>query len=69
MPTTRTRFSLLSIAFSWQFYRQEQAFVSGRSASVPFAAPSVGRWRVNATYGGSRTASPSAVGFSYLLVS
>lgn len=55
--------------FGWQFYRQEQAFVSGGSASVPFTAPSVGRWRVNATYGGSRTASPSAVGFSYLLVS
>lgn len=55
--------------FGWQFYRQEQTFVSGGSASVPFTAPSVGRWRVNATYGGSRTASPSAVGFSYLLVS
>lgn len=55
--------------FGWQFYRQEQAFASGGSASIPFTPPAVGRWRANATYGGSRTASPSAVGFSYLLVS
>jgi hypothetical protein len=54
--------------FGWQFYRQVSAFVSEGSASVPFVAPAVGRWRAKATYGGSRVASPSAVGFSYLLV-
>ncbi len=55
--------------FGWQFYREEHAFVSGGTATVPFTPPAVGRWRANASYGGSRTASPSAVGFSYLLVS
>jgi hypothetical protein len=55
--------------FGWQFFRQVSASVSGGAASVPFTPPAVGRWRVNAAYGGSRTASPSAVGFSYLLVS
>jgi hypothetical protein len=55
--------------FGWQFYRQETGFVSGGSASLPFTAPAVGRWRVRGVYGGSRTASPSAAGFSYLLVS
>ncbi len=55
--------------FGWQFYRQETAFVSEGAVSVPFVPPAVGRWRAKATYGGSRTSSPSAVGFSYLLVS
>ncbi len=55
--------------FGWQFYREAHAFVSGGLASVPFTAPAVGQWRANATYEGSRTASPSAVGFTYLLVS
>ena len=55
--------------FGWQFYRQLQGFVSGGHASIPFTAPAIGRWRANASFGGSRTASPSAVGFSYLLVS
>ena len=55
--------------FGWQFYRQETAFVSEGAASVPFVAPAVGQWRAKATYGGSRVSSPSAVGFSYLLVS
>jgi hypothetical protein len=54
--------------FGWQFYRQETAFVSGGSASISFVPPAVGRWRAKATYGGSRTSSPSAVGYSYLLV-
>jgi hypothetical protein len=54
--------------FGWQFYRQASAFASGGSATVPFTPPAVGRWRAKASYGGSRTASPSAVGFSYLLV-
>jgi hypothetical protein len=55
--------------FGWQFYRQETAFVSEGAASVPFAPPAVGQWRAKATYEGSRVSSPSAVGFSYLLVS
>jgi hypothetical protein len=55
--------------FGWQFYRQAQAFVGEGLASVPFLAPSVGMWRAKATYEGSLTASPSAVGFTYLLVS
>ncbi len=55
--------------FGWQFYRQEIALVSEGSASVPFVPPAVGRWRAKASYEGSRTSSPSAVGFSYLLVS
>lgn len=55
--------------FGWQFYREEHASVSGGSASVAFTPPAVGRWRANASYAGSRTASPSAVGFSYLTVS
>jgi len=55
--------------FGWQFYRQVHAEVVGGLASLPFVAPAIGRWRVNATFAGSRTFSPSAVGFSYLLVS
>jgi hypothetical protein len=55
--------------FGWQFYRQETAYVSEGAASVPFTPPAVGQWRAKATYKGSRTSSPSAVGFSYLLVS
>ncbi|HEY3865291.1 MAG TPA: hypothetical protein VGL54_04305 [Solirubrobacteraceae bacterium] len=55
--------------FGWQFYRQSIANVSGGAASIPFTPPAVGQWRAKATYEGSRTSSPSAVGFSYLLVS
>ena len=55
--------------FGWQFYRQDSAVASGGAASIAFTPPAVGRWRANASYAGSRTASPSAVGFSYLLVS
>jgi hypothetical protein len=55
--------------FGWQFYRQETAYVSEGAASIPFVPPAVGKWRAKATYEGSRVSSPSAVGFSYLLVS
>lgn len=54
--------------FGWQFYRQLRAPLRGGVASIPFTAPNVGRWRVDARYGGSRVSSPSRVGFSYLLV-
>jgi hypothetical protein len=55
--------------FGWQFFRQARAYVSGGTASIPFTAPAVGQWRVNAAYAGSRVSSPSRIGFSYLLVS
>lgn len=55
--------------FGWQFYRQEKAFASGGLATVSFVAPSIGQWRAKATYEGSRTASPSSVGYTYLLIS
>jgi hypothetical protein len=55
--------------FGWQFNREVHAFASGGLASVPFTPPAVGTWRAKATYEGTSTASPSAVGYSYLLVS
>ncbi len=55
--------------FGWQFYREAQTLASAGLASVPFTPPAVGMWRAKATYEGSSTASPSAVGFTYLLVS
>jgi hypothetical protein len=55
--------------FGWQFYRQYQAFASDGLASVPFVPPAPGSWRANARYQGSRSASPSSVGYTYLLVS
>jgi hypothetical protein len=55
--------------FGWQFYRQLRTRLNDGTAAIPFTAPAVGRWRVNARYGGSRVSSPSRVGFSYLLVS
>jgi hypothetical protein len=55
--------------FGWQFYRQDRAFASGGLATVSFVPPSVGQWRADAKYEGSSTASPSSVGFTYLLVS
>jgi hypothetical protein len=54
--------------FGWQFYRQLRAPLHNGIASIPFTAPAVGQWRVDAVYAGSRVSSPSRVGFSYLLV-
>jgi hypothetical protein len=54
--------------FGWQFYRQLSAFAPGGRASLAFVPPAVGRWRAKASFAGSRTASPSAVGHRYLLV-
>jgi hypothetical protein len=54
--------------FGWQFYREIEAQVSEGTAEIPFTPPAVGNWRANASYAGSRVASPSAVGFTYLLV-
>jgi hypothetical protein len=55
--------------FGWQFYRQDQVAASEGLATVPFVPSSVGQWRANAKYQGSSIASPSAVGYTYLLVS
>jgi hypothetical protein len=54
--------------FGWQFYRQLSAAAPAGRASLPFTPPAVGRWRAKASFGGSRTASPSAAGYRYLLV-
>jgi hypothetical protein len=54
--------------FGWQFYRELEAQVQAGTADIPFTPPAVGNWRANATYAGSRVASPSAVGYTYLLV-
>jgi hypothetical protein len=54
--------------FGWQFYREIEAQVSEGTAVIQFTPPAVGNWRANASYAGSRVASPSAVGYTYLLV-
>jgi hypothetical protein len=54
--------------FGWQFYAQAHAEVVDGSATIPFSAPTVGRWRAKASYEGSRTASASGTGFAQLLV-
>ncbi len=54
--------------FGWQFYREIEARVSEGAAVIPFTPPAVGNWRANASYAGTRTTSPSGVGFTYLLV-
>lgn len=55
--------------FGWQFYRWVTGYAAGGTASLPFEPPAIGRWRVTARYGGSRTASPSATrGYTYLTV-
>jgi hypothetical protein len=55
--------------FGWQYYREEHVLAGVGLATVPFTPSTVGMWRAKASYGGSRTASPSAVGFTYLHVS
>lgn len=55
--------------FGWQFYREQHALAVDGLAALPFVPPAVGMWRAKADYEGSLTASPSAVGFTYLLVS
>jgi hypothetical protein len=54
--------------FGWQFYRTLEVAVSAGTTSIPFTPPSPGNWRADAAYGGSRTFSPSGVGFTYLFV-
>jgi hypothetical protein len=52
----------------WLFFRTYNVNAAGGSATVGFLPPSVGRWRAEASYAGSRTQSPSASGFATLLV-
>ena len=50
------RFDPLS---GWQFYKRYRRRAAGGSATIAFQPPTVGRWRVRATYDGTRTAAPS----------
>jgi hypothetical protein len=52
----------------WLFFHTYNVEASGGSASVSFTPPTVGRWRAEASYAGSRTQSASASGFATLLV-
>jgi hypothetical protein len=52
----------------WLFFHTYKVAASAGSASVSFTPPSVGRWRAEASYAGSRTQSASASGFATLLV-
>ena len=46
----------------WQFYTRFRRTASGGRVTIPFTPPSVGRWRVRATYDGTRLAAPSGPG-------
>ena len=52
----------------WQFDSRRKLRVTGGRASFSFTPPSVGRWRVIATYDGTRRASPSGPARASLLV-
>jgi hypothetical protein len=52
----------------WQFYTRFHRGLSGGSASIAFTPPSVGRWRVRATYDGTRRAAPSGPGRASFVV-
>ncbi|HEY5198794.1 MAG TPA: hypothetical protein VIJ51_17385 [Solirubrobacteraceae bacterium] len=52
----------------WLFFHTYKVNASGGGATVSFLPASVGRWRAEASYAGSRTQSPSASGFATLLV-
>ncbi len=54
--------------FGWQFYKEDRAFAGEGSASISFAPPTVGLWKARASFEGSRTASPSEAGYTYLHV-
>ncbi len=54
--------------FGWQYYREIEAQVNEGTAAIPFTPPALGNWRANASYAGSRVASPSGVGYTYLFV-
>jgi hypothetical protein len=53
----------------WQFVRLFHVRVgSDGGASVSWKPPTFGRWRLRATFEGSRSASPSRSGYAYLVV-
>ena len=52
----------------WLFFRQQRATASNGRASFGFGAPTVGRWRVSATFDGTTGAGSSATGFAQMLV-
>ena len=43
----------------WQFYTRFNRRASGGSAAIAFSPPTEGRWRVSATFNGSRQFAPS----------
>ena len=43
----------------WQFFTRFRRRAVGGTATIPFTPPTVGRWRVRATYDGTRIAAPS----------
>ena len=51
----------------WQFYKDERVDVVDGSGSVSFTPPSAGQWLAQASFLGSRGASPSESGHSRLL--
>ncbi len=51
----------------WQFYRSVRVSVADGSGSVSFTPPSTGQWLTQASFLGSRGASPSKSGHSRLL--
>lgn len=52
----------------WQFAQRYRVQARRGAASVLFRPPAVGRWRVRATFEGTRRTSPSESGFARLLV-
>jgi hypothetical protein len=55
--------------FGWQFYRASRVRAdSGGDAALAFRPPSVGRFRMRASYLGTRAASPSQSGYAELRV-
>jgi len=53
----------------WQFVRLFRVRAgSGGGASVSWRPPTLGRWRLHATFEGSRSASRSRSGYAYLVV-
>jgi hypothetical protein len=59
------RFDPLS---GWHFLKLYRLRLGGNGrAGIVFRPPTVGRWRVRASFGGSRTASPSAGGTAMIV--
>ena len=52
----------------WQFHRLVSVPVAAGTGRYAFTPPSVGRWRVNAAFVGTRTAAPSETGYVDVVV-